>query len=145
MKICLVVALVGMAISFALPGIAQEQNTISPTVRQQIEANFQKFQDAYNARDLATMASLNTHDAIEVRSWQGIAIGDAMTKRFAADFRGNPGKMVNKIVALYPIGNAVCEIADSDVGGWKAQTMTTTPCPPSHQRNNQRHNSASRR
>jgi hypothetical protein len=30
--------------------------------------------------------------------------------------------MVNKIVALYPIGNAICEIADSDVGGWKAQT-----------------------
>jgi hypothetical protein len=32
--------------------------------------------------------------------------------------------MVNKIVALYPIGNAVCEIADSDVGGWTAQTVT---------------------
>jgi uncharacterized protein (TIGR02246 family) len=32
--------------------------------------------------------------------------------------------MVNKLVALYPIGNAVCEIADSDVGGWKAQTAT---------------------
>lgn len=124
MKLSRLVTLAGLAISFALPGIAQEQNTISPTVRQQIEAHFQKFRDAYNARDLATMASLNTHDAIEVRSWQGIAIGDAITKRFEADFRGNPGKMVNKIVALYPIGNAVWEIADSDVGGWKAQTMT---------------------
>jgi ketosteroid isomerase-like protein len=107
-----------------LPTFAQDQNTISPEVRQQIEAIFQKFQDAFNSRDLATMASLHTQDAIEVRSWQGLASGDAIAKRFEADLRGNPGKMVNKIVALYPIGNAICEIADSDVGGWKAQTVT---------------------
>jgi len=124
MKIRLLLALVGLAISFALPTFAQDQNTISPEVRQQIEAIFQKFQDAFNSRDLATMASLHTQDAIEVRSWQGLASGDAITKRFEADLRRNPGKMVNKIVALYPIGNAICEIADSDVGGWKAQTVT---------------------
>jgi len=31
--------------------------------------------------------------------------------------------MVNKLVALYPIGSAMCEIADSDVGGNKVHTM----------------------
>jgi hypothetical protein len=36
---------------------------------------------------------------------------------FEADFASNPGKMVNKQVQLYAIGNTVCEIADSDVGG----------------------------
>ena len=40
-----------------------------------------------------------------------------------ADFAGNPGKMVNKLIALYPIGSAMCEIADSDVGAYKNQTM----------------------
>lgn len=30
----------------------------------------------------------------------------------------------NKLVQLCPIGNAICEIADSNVGGWKAHTMT---------------------
>jgi hypothetical protein len=38
MKIRLVVALVGFAISFAVPTLAQEQNTVDPEVRQQIEA-----------------------------------------------------------------------------------------------------------
>ena len=119
----LLLTLVGLAISLALPSLAQELNAISPKVRQQIEAVFQKFQDAYNARDIDTIAELHTQDAIEVRSWQGFASGvDEITKRFESDWSENPGKMVNKIVALYPIGNAICEIADSDVGGWKAQT-----------------------
>jgi hypothetical protein len=54
MKLSRLLSLAGLAISFAVPSLAQEQNTISPTVRQQIEAIFQKFQDAFNARDLAT-------------------------------------------------------------------------------------------
>ena len=32
--------------------------------------------------------------------------------------------MVNKIVQLYAIGTAICDIEDSDVGGWKAHTVT---------------------
>ena len=72
MKTCyLLLTLVGLAISLALPSRAQELNAISPKVRQQIEAVFQKFQDAYNARDIDTIAALHTQDAIEVRSWQG--------------------------------------------------------------------------
>jgi len=31
--------------------------------------------------------------------------------------------MVNQVVKLYPIGSAVCEIADSDVGGSKVQSV----------------------
>jgi len=69
----LLLTLVGSAISLALPSLAQELNAISPKVRQQIEAVFQKFQDAYNARDIDTIAALHTQDAIEVRSWQGMA------------------------------------------------------------------------
>jgi ketosteroid isomerase-like protein len=109
----------------AAPTSAQEKSMVDPQVRLQIEALFTKFQEAYNNRDLATIGALHSKDAIEVRSWQGLASGgQAIDKRFAADFATNPGKMVNKVVALYPIGSAICEIADSDVGGWKAQTVT---------------------
>jgi hypothetical protein len=38
MKIRLLIALVGLAFSFAVPSIAQEQNSIDPQVRQDIEA-----------------------------------------------------------------------------------------------------------
>jgi ketosteroid isomerase-like protein len=97
---------------------------VDPQLRQQIEAPFLKFQEAYNNRDATAIGALLTQDAIEVRSWQGLASGRvSQEKIFEADFATNPGKMVNKLVALYPIGSAMCEIADSDVGGYKVQSM----------------------
>ena len=48
MKMRLAVALVGLAIGFALPTFAQEQNTVDPEVRQQIEALLVKADEAYN-------------------------------------------------------------------------------------------------
>ena len=54
--------------------------------------------------------------------WVGFR-STAIEEMFKADFASNPGKMVNKLVQLYAIGDAICEIADSDVGGWKAQTV----------------------
>jgi ketosteroid isomerase-like protein len=104
---------------------ASPTSAVDPQVRQQIETLFMKFQEAYNSRDIATIGALHTQNALEVRSWQGLASGrQALENRFKADFATNPGKMVNKLVQLYPIGDAICEIADSDVGGWKAQTVT---------------------
>jgi ketosteroid isomerase-like protein len=88
--------LVGLAIGFALPTFAQDQNTISPEVRQQIEAIFQKFQDAFNNRDAAAIAGLRTQDAIEVRSWtEDVFSGrQAIEQMFGAgDFVNNPGKV----------------------------------------------------
>jgi ketosteroid isomerase-like protein len=104
--------------------VNNEQSVVDPQVRQQVEAPFIKFQEAYNNRDLAAIRALLTQDAVEVRSWQGLASGrEAQAKMFEADFAGNPGKMINKLVAQYPIGSAMCEIADSDVGGNKGHTM----------------------
>ena len=66
--------------------------------------------------------ALLTQDSAELRSWQGWAIGqEAIVKRFESDFAGNPGKMVNTIVQMYPIGDAVCVIADTAVGNWKGR------------------------
>ena len=125
----LLLTLVGLAFGYALPTFAQEQNAVDPEVRQQIEAVFMKFQEAYNNRDTATLAALHTQDAIEVRSWAasvrgGLASGwQAIEKRFEVDFATNPGLMVNKLVQLYAIGNAICVIEDSDVGMSKARSV----------------------
>jgi copper oxidase (laccase) domain-containing protein len=51
MKIPLVV--VGLAIRLVLPAIAQEQYTVHPEVRQQIEAVIAKQDKAYNKSDAA--------------------------------------------------------------------------------------------
>ena len=47
MKIRLLIALVGSAIGSAAPSLAQQQNTVDPEVRQQIEAVLMKFCAAF--------------------------------------------------------------------------------------------------
>jgi len=68
MKIRSVVALIGLAISFAFPIYAQERNTVDPEVRQQIEAVGMQFIEAYNKHDAAAVAALYTQDAIRVQT-----------------------------------------------------------------------------
>jgi hypothetical protein len=58
MKIRLLSALAGLAIGFAVPAVAEEQNTVDPEVRQQIEAAVLKYQEAYNNYDAAATAAL---------------------------------------------------------------------------------------
>ena len=63
MKIPLVVALVGLAVSFALPAFAQQKEpTLSEQDRQQIDALGKKFDEAWNKNDPA----LFTKDAVLV-------------------------------------------------------------------------------
>ena len=58
MKIRYLLAIVGLAIGFALPTFAQGQNTVDPEARQQIETLFMKFGEAFNKRDPVAMAAL---------------------------------------------------------------------------------------
>ena len=93
MKIRLIVALVGLAISFALPTLAQEQNTVDPEVRQQIEAAHMKFVEAFNKHDAAAMAALFTFDAVQMLDWGegGTFSGQqAIEKHYALDFASSP-------------------------------------------------------
>ena len=69
MKISLVVVPLVLAVSFALSTFAQEQNTVDPEVRQQIEALLMKFGEAFNKHDPAAIAALYTQNAI--RSGRG--------------------------------------------------------------------------
>jgi hypothetical protein len=117
MKTRLLLTVIALAISFALPTFAQEQKTVDPKVRQEIEAIEAAFQEAHNNRDAAAIAALHTSDAVEVRSWQGLFSGQqAIQKMYEADFAKNPGKMANKIVELYQFGGDVCAIIDTNVG-----------------------------
>jgi uncharacterized protein (TIGR02246 family) len=116
MKIRSVVALIGLAISFALPIFAQQQNTVDPEVRQQIEAAVKKHEEAYNKYDAAAYATLYTPDAIEVLSWQsegGATVGQqAIEKMAAAEFASFPAKQSFTLVQVYAIGSEICAISE---------------------------------
>jgi ketosteroid isomerase-like protein len=125
MKILLLVALAGSAMGLSMPTLAQRQKTINPEVRKQIEAVSTQFQDAYNRHDPAAVSALYSPDAVELRSWRGLLSGqDAIARMFAFDFASSGGKMAIELVHLCPVGNAICEIAHSNVGDWKDQSVT---------------------
>jgi len=106
MKMRLLLTLAGLAIGFAVPVLAgfdvQEQNTVDPEVRQQIEAVLVKFDEAYNKNDVAAIAALFAQDAVEV--WYGepeggLAFGQpAIEKRYAAEFGGRPSNSSHKLI-----------------------------------------------
>jgi ketosteroid isomerase-like protein len=125
MKIRFLFAIAGLVIGFTLAVFAQEQRAVSPYVRQQIEAASVKFQEAYNSHDVAAIVALYTQDAVEVREWQGVFCGqEAIEKRLADDFASSPGKLVNKLVQVYPIADAVCAMFDTQVGETLGDTVT---------------------
>ena len=115
MKVRLLLTLAGLAIGFAVPALAQEQNTVDPEVRRQIEAVQMKFDEAFNKYDAAACAAFFTQDGVEIiRTWSegGLASGQqALKERFASVFASTPRKLSHKLLQLYPVGNDVCAIS----------------------------------
>src|ERR1700758_5206364 len=66
MKIRLVVTLVGLAISFALPTFAQQTNTPDPQLRQKLVAAIKKHTDALDKNDATAVAANFTENGILV-------------------------------------------------------------------------------
>jgi hypothetical protein len=66
MKLRLLLALLGLVFSFALPTLAQEKNAVNPQVRQQIEELNVKYDGAFNKNDAEGIATLFTVDAVEM-------------------------------------------------------------------------------
>jgi ketosteroid isomerase-like protein len=100
MKLRLVIALAGLAIGYAVPAFAQEQNTVDPEVRQQIEAALMKFDEAHNKHDAAAIAALYTQNAVQVWDWEADATAfgqQAIEKRYAGEFASSPGEFVGKL------------------------------------------------
>ena len=115
MKIRTVVTIVGLAIGFALPGLAQEQNAVDPELRQQIEAVTKRREEAYNKHDAAAWSAFYTQDAIDVWTWEpnGAAVGlPAIVKRYEAEFASYPAPQSLKIVQVYAIGTEICAVME---------------------------------
>jgi hypothetical protein len=128
MKIALLITLAGLAIGFAVPAFAQEQNTVDPEVRQQIEAVLKKFDEAFSKHDAAAIADLFTIDAIEVgeKEWGGggtVSGQQDIAKRYAADFASSPPDLVSKLIQVYAIGSEVSAISEWIRGGFKGYNV----------------------
>jgi ketosteroid isomerase-like protein len=118
----LLVTLAGLAIGFAGPALAQEQNTVDPEVRQQIEAAHMKFVEAFNQHDAAAMAALFTFDAVQMLDWGegGTFSGQqAIEKNYAIDFASSPPEFAEKLIQVYAIGEEISAISEWSHGMWK--------------------------
>lgn len=102
----LMLTLAGLAIGFAMPALAQKENTVDPEVHQQIEAELMKFEEAFNKHDAAAMAALFTVDAVQVLDWGegGTFSGQkAIEEHYALDFASSPPEFVEKLTQVYAI------------------------------------------
>jgi ketosteroid isomerase-like protein len=66
MKVRLLLALLGLAISFALPTFAQQTNTPDPKLRERLISRFKALSDAFDKNDAAALAAKFTENAILV-------------------------------------------------------------------------------
>ena len=110
-----ILILAGLAIGFALPGLAQEQDEVDSEVRQQIEAVTKRREEAYNKHDAAAWSAFYTQDAIDVWTWEpnGAAVGlPAIVKRYEAEFASYPAPQSFKILRVYAIGDEICAVME---------------------------------
>lgn len=87
MKIRLLLALVGSAISFAGPTFAQQTNTADPQLRQRLVDVIKKHGDAMNNNDAAAAAACFTEDAVYVTDRGPVNGREAIEKWYADLFQ----------------------------------------------------------
>jgi ketosteroid isomerase-like protein len=115
MKTRLLGALVGLAISLALPTFAQQKETVDPQIIQMLNAGDKKYIEAANNHDVAAIGALFTDDAI-VNTDRGPVQGrQAIEKWYAGDFKGwQPKNVAHTIDSVRMLGSD--NLTDS--GGW---------------------------
>ena len=86
MKIRLVVALVGLAISFALPTFDQQKDTPDPQLREKLIAAIKKRTDALDKNDAAAVAANFTENGILVTPDGPIFGRDSIEKYYVGVF-----------------------------------------------------------
>ena len=115
-----------LAIAFALPPLVQEQNTVDPEVRQEIEAVTKRREEAFNKHDAAAWSAFYTEFAIDVWSDQGgAAVGLAAIKnKYEAYFASHPKPISFKVAQVYAIANKIVAVIDyTDHHGVKGQAL----------------------
>jgi ketosteroid isomerase-like protein len=126
-------ALVGLAISFALPTFAQEKEEATPFLyraipaspHQQLDATNSQFDEAINKHDAVAVAALFTANETLVVP-EGVFSGrDSIAKHYTDWFqRWNPSDHITKLSYVYAFGGDLCAI-----GGW---SVTVYPGRPMH-------------
>jgi ketosteroid isomerase-like protein len=94
MKMHLLIILVGLATSFAVPAFAQQKDTVDSQIAEQVT---KKIDEAFNNGDAVAVAALFTEDAVQVTP-QGPLFGrGAIEKNFAGMFQqGHYSNHLNK-------------------------------------------------
>jgi ketosteroid isomerase-like protein len=87
MKIPLAVAVVGLAIGFAVPAFAQQSDKVDPQVAEQLSALSKKTDEAFNSGDVAALAPIYTEDAVLVNDTGPIYGREAIVKHWADVFK----------------------------------------------------------
>jgi uncharacterized protein (TIGR02246 family) len=115
MKTCLLLALIGLPISFASPTFGQEQSAVDPETRQQIEAVATQYLAAHNKHDAAALAALYTQDAVRVADWSGgeSSVGrEAIKSAFEVEFAGMAPRVDRSIIQMYAIDDRIAAISE---------------------------------
>jgi len=108
MKMHLLIALVGLAISFASPASAQQKNTGDQELRQVADSLARKLDEAWNNNDAAAAAALYTEDGVHASFYQTSHGRRAIEKSYAHDFqRWHPNNHVITVDRVAIAGNGV--------------------------------------
>jgi uncharacterized protein (TIGR02246 family) len=115
MKIRLVVALAGLAITFTAPVFAQQKDTADPQLAEEVRALAAKYDEVFNINDAAAIATLYTEDG--VHGFHGTIRGrEAIEKWYAHEFQSwHPNKRFTAVGRVNEIGNEV-----RSTGRWSA-------------------------
>ena len=126
MKIRSVIALIGLAISFALPTYAQEKEQAdsflyraipaNPQLVQQLDVINRQLDEAFNKHDAVAVAALFTTNATLVAPLGIFSGRDGIEKYFTDVFqRLNPYDQLTKISCVYAFGGDLCGIGGRSV------------------------------
>jgi uncharacterized protein (TIGR02246 family) len=135
MKIRLLLALAGLAISFAAPIFAQQKDTVDPRIAQQRDlladskalSDFgefsQKRDEAYSNNDAAALAALFTEDALLVAPGGMFSGRQEIEKRYEDTFKRSPSTLFSdpRDHLLRAIDNAVWS-----AGEWSSTLQSET-------------------
>ena len=121
MKIRLIVALIGLAISFSLPTFAQQTNTADPQLRKRYVALVKKYDEAANKNDAAAVAALFTEEAVFVTDTGPIYGREAIEKHYADDYQKM--RISNHLITVDQDSPHMIGVAGKELwatGGWGA-------------------------
>jgi ketosteroid isomerase-like protein len=114
MKILSLLALVGLAIGFPAAVLAQEQRTVDPELRRQIEGVNMKFDQAQNEHDAVASAAFYTQNVVQVLQWAESghpAVGQkAIEERYSLACASHPTECADELVQMYAIGDVALDL-----------------------------------